>query len=951
MLIWTGTGEVSGTCPGDSEVAGEWIFEPLDDMSGCAPNSGTDGDAGNLDLTGGAMFSTNVPAANGSCSHSLWVPGNNAAAGAVSCNGYDPLRGQEKFSILAWVRRNSAAGENLSARIFSDANSTSLADTTQGVEFRFSGNGGGLALRLNGTEVGTSVAGLSPTNGEWHHVAVVYDGLRSATNHASRNVHFYVDAVQRGVGNILQNKIVASNASPVVVGNASASRMAANLLTGNLDDVLVLPGWAPDAVGNGNVNEAILCFMESSDDIFPPEMDVPADIVLETSPCLVPLEIELGNAIAWDDCAVASLTNDAPEFFPVGTTVVTWTAIDTAGNATFRTQNVTIEPSRTGDCDSDGLTDFEEVDTWGTNPQLADTDNDGVNDAVEIVDGTNPNAFDSDGDGLSDGGERLAGTFPNIADSDDDGLPDGWEVDNGLDPLDNGDGNANNGPDADPDGDGFPNLLEFELGSPANNPDWSGRQLAYRLCHLQNGATQPGLRVDVQDALNCGGTNDARQNVSSHFEVPELMACGYYLDLTIEGSVEDQNAGYDKVSFEAATNTFYFEGNERHNGCSMATKRAVKQVLVLANSQVALRYDTVGHMYHTGGYAKVVDAVAVAPYIVEVSGPSFLRVGEEAQLTAFGGSGAPYHWESSDSPIEIDSETGRITATTSGLAWLIATDSSGQCYGGKEIVAFDVGLDAEKTLLTLKHDRTGALEVRVWPENTLPIEQHAIQIKRQLETDWHDLCQTQTLSPWDVRVAGEFQLRGAVRLEGRWHYSTDIAVRVQFPSYEQITADSGVQAMMNAAWSATLDDCTENPNRRREHGFKILLRTRDNAYLSGGDEVGPWTGPDDDAGIELSTPFLDYPPEPLPNAGGALYTVAAFHTHTPVAYRTNFPAGTVFEVGPSQEDDEFNSEMGIPGIVFDYIGSPVLSGTIPLGHPENAPVRAYPSGENRRELP
>ncbi|MBQ9343729.1 MAG: hypothetical protein IJT88_00770, partial [Kiritimatiellae bacterium] len=84
-----------GTCLGDDEVAGEWIFEPVAEMSGWALNSGGDGDVGNLGLTGGAVFSTNVPLVNCDCGHSLLLPGTNGVAGAVSINDYDPLAGEE----------------------------------------------------------------------------------------------------------------------------------------------------------------------------------------------------------------------------------------------------------------------------------------------------------------------------------------------------------------------------------------------------------------------------------------------------------------------------------------------------------------------------------------------------------------------------------------------------------------------------------------------------------------------------------------------------------------------------------------------------------------------------------------------------------------------------------------------------------------------------------------
>jgi len=51
------------------------------------------------------------------------------------------------------------------------------------------------------------------------------------------------------------------------------------------------------------------------------------------------------------------------------------------------------------------------------------------------------------------------------ADSDQDGLPDAWEIEFGLHPLDDGTIDPNNGPAADPDGDGYSNVEEFLAGT------------------------------------------------------------------------------------------------------------------------------------------------------------------------------------------------------------------------------------------------------------------------------------------------------------------------------------------------------------------------------------------------------------------------------------------------------------------------------------------------------
>ena len=88
------------------------------------------------------------------------------------------------------------------------------------------------------------------------------------------------------------------------------------------------------------------------------------------------------------------------------------------------------------DSDGDGLSNSEE-ETWGSDPEVADSDGDGINDGDEVhTHGTDPVMADSDDDGLNDGDEISAGTDPLNGDSDGDGYPDGAEADAGSDPTD-----------------------------------------------------------------------------------------------------------------------------------------------------------------------------------------------------------------------------------------------------------------------------------------------------------------------------------------------------------------------------------------------------------------------------------------------------------------------------------------------------------------------------------
>ena len=82
------------------------------------------------------------------------------------------------------------------------------------------------------------------------------------------------------------------------------------------------------------------------------------------------------------------------------------------------------------DTDGDNLTNSNETDVYGTDPDDYDTDDDTINDGAEVlIYGTDPLVSDTDGDGLSDGVEiNVNGTDPLDNDTDDDLLLDGEEV-------------------------------------------------------------------------------------------------------------------------------------------------------------------------------------------------------------------------------------------------------------------------------------------------------------------------------------------------------------------------------------------------------------------------------------------------------------------------------------------------------------------------------------------
>lgn len=265
-------GTSGAAAPSSSSPVGQWIMH---EAGGKIVNGGTGGVGGDLRRLEGATLSDDVPPANhaggepqgASLSLSSTVSGT---AAAESADAYDPLAGAGAFTIMAWVRRTG--GADTAARIVSDVSSKTGGS---GVELRFSGASGFLTLHLNdNSDVTAPSGGIAPGEGEWHHVAVSYDGSRTTGG----NVHFYVDAVQQGTGTVLAGKTVEGNSVPLTIGNSSAGRVALSQFIGEIDDVHIFRGWSPDPPGSGQRSADVAGWMELCDDALIPPRD-PAEAV------------------------------------------------------------------------------------------------------------------------------------------------------------------------------------------------------------------------------------------------------------------------------------------------------------------------------------------------------------------------------------------------------------------------------------------------------------------------------------------------------------------------------------------------------------------------------------------------------------------------------------------------------------------------------------------------
>lgn len=97
-------------------------------------------------------------------------------------------------------------------------------------------------------------------------------------------------------------------------------------------------------VTDNNDNVAVCSSIVTVRDTIPPVLIVPADISVSTDENLYTASgVNLGIPTISDNCAIASITHNAPTVYAIGVTTVSWSATDVNGNTSYGTQNVSVE--------------------------------------------------------------------------------------------------------------------------------------------------------------------------------------------------------------------------------------------------------------------------------------------------------------------------------------------------------------------------------------------------------------------------------------------------------------------------------------------------------------------------------------------------------------------------------------------------------------------------------
>ena len=92
-----------------------------------------------------------------------------------------------------------------------------------------------------------------------------------------------------------------------------------------------------DTSGNTTSAEQLVSIVDTTS----PEFIIPSNITSEAQNANSN-SVELDVPSTYDLVGISSITNNAPEFFPLGETTVTWIATDESGNSSSITQKITI---------------------------------------------------------------------------------------------------------------------------------------------------------------------------------------------------------------------------------------------------------------------------------------------------------------------------------------------------------------------------------------------------------------------------------------------------------------------------------------------------------------------------------------------------------------------------------------------------------------------------------
>jgi hypothetical protein len=155
-----------------------------------------------------------------------------------------------------------------------------------------------------------------------------------------------IDDVTAPVPNVEQLPTITAQCS-VTVSAPTATDKCAGTIVGKTNDATSYTSqgtytihWTfDDGNGNTSAQDQTVVIRDNVN----PTITAPTAVSVSNDAGKCSAVVSIGTPITADNCAVANVTNDHPSSeYPVGTTTVTWTVTDIAGNTSTATQNITV---------------------------------------------------------------------------------------------------------------------------------------------------------------------------------------------------------------------------------------------------------------------------------------------------------------------------------------------------------------------------------------------------------------------------------------------------------------------------------------------------------------------------------------------------------------------------------------------------------------------------------
>ena len=191
--------------------------------------------------------------------------------------------------------------------------------------------------------LGTNVVTWTVTNtcgksASCQQLVIVVDGQPPAINCPS-NLILSTDPGQCSRSNVTYSVTFSDNCSGATLAQTAGLPSGATFPKG----VTTNRFTATDAAGNSNSCSFTVTIVDNE----PPAITCPTNIIVsaDTNSCSA-TGVNLGTPVTSDNCAVASVTSNAPASFPLGTNTVTWVVTDTSGNTNSCQQLVIVRDTQ-----------------------------------------------------------------------------------------------------------------------------------------------------------------------------------------------------------------------------------------------------------------------------------------------------------------------------------------------------------------------------------------------------------------------------------------------------------------------------------------------------------------------------------------------------------------------------------------------------------------------------